>query len=45
LGRIRAARNRPDEARKLFDEVIDHKGDYDYKKSLRRNARLAKDRL
>lgn len=45
LGRIRETENRPKDAEKLFKEVLDHKSDYDYRKSLRRNARLAIDRL
>ena len=45
LGRIREKENKPAEARDLFEEVLDYKGDFDFKKSLRRNVRLAIDGL
>ena len=45
LGRVRESTGRLDEARELFQEAIDFKGDFDYKKSLQRSAKLALDNL
>ncbi len=45
LGRVRAETDHPDEARRLFQEAIDFKGKYDYKKSLQRSAKLALEKL
>jgi tetratricopeptide (TPR) repeat protein len=45
LAKIQLARGQKEEAKEFFEEAVDFGGDYDYKKSLRRNARLALDRL
>ena len=45
LGRLRQTDGRTDDARALYEEVLEFDGDYDFRKSLRRNARLAMQEL
>ena len=45
LGKLRLAEGRVNDAKELFEQALDQGGDYDYKKSLRRNSRLALDGL